>query len=117
MKKQGTTRWMLRTNRKWIPALLLLLVCNVAMSLFGVWFALGTRRVVDAVTGSAPDKQAFISACVQQGILIVATILTGALIHHLKDQLTAKMDMEWKRTLLHGLLRGEYSAVTKHHTG
>ena len=117
MKKQGTTRWMLRTNRKWIPALLLLLVCNVAMSLFGVWFALGTRRVVDAVTGSAPDKQAFISACVQQGILIVATILTGALIHHLKDQLTAKMDMEWKRTLLHGLLRGEYSAVTKYHTG
>ena len=74
MKKQGTTRWMLRTNRKWIPALLLLLVCNVAMSLFGVWFALGTRRVVDAVTGSAPDKQAFISACVQQGILLTKKI-------------------------------------------
>ena len=29
MKKQGTTRWMLRTNRKWIPALLLLLVCSM----------------------------------------------------------------------------------------
>lgn len=115
MKKESVWRWILRSFRPWIPALIFLAVLYVANASLGVWFAVGSKSVVNSAI--ANDKTAFIQACTKQGILIVCILLDSFLIHHLREMLIAIMDRDWKRKLLHGLLRGEYTKVASYHTG
>ena len=115
MKEGSVLRWSLRTIKPWIPALLLLVICNAAGAVLTVWFALGTKGVIDAATGGNP--QLFQEACIRQGILILAIILNNILIHHLRDRLNAIIDQDLKKKLLTGLLHGEFAKVSRHHTG
>lgn len=115
MKEGSVLRWSLRTIKPWIPALLLLVICNAASAILTVWFALGTKGVIDAATGG--DPQLFQNACIRQGILILAIILNNILIHHLRDRLNAIIDRDLKKKLLTGLLHGEFAKVSRHHTG
>ena len=115
MKEGSVLRWSLRTIKPWIPALLLLVICNAAGAVLTVWFALGTKGVIDAATGGNP--QLFQEACIRQGILILAIILNNILIHHLRDRLNAIIDRDLKKKLLTGLLHGEFAKVSRHHTG
>lgn len=115
MKESGVLRWSVRIIKPWIPALLLLVFCNVASAVLNVWFALGTKGVIDSATGG--DAQVFWDACIRQGILILTIICNGILIHHLHDRLTAVIDRDLKKKFLTGLLHGEFSKVSKYHTG
>ncbi len=114
-KDNKTLRWTLRTMRPWMPALILLVICSIASAVFGVWFSLGSRAVIDAAT--AREKDAFLDACIRQGILILATLLNGILTHILRDRLNAVMDRDLKKKFLSGLLQGEYRKVSQYHTG
>lgn len=115
MKKESVLRWSLRMVKPWIPALILLVLCNVASSLLAVWFALGSKGVIDSATGG--DSVLFRESCIRQGILILSIILNNMLIHHLRDRLSAVMDRDLKKKFLDGLLHGEFSQVSKYHTG
>lgn len=115
MKNKNVLRWSLRTIKHWIPALILLVLCHVASALFTVWFALGTKDVIDAATSGV--KQVFYDACIRQGLLILAIILNSILSHHLHDRLSAIIDRDLKKRMLTGLLRGEFSKVSAYHTG
>lgn len=115
MKKNSILGWSLRTVKPWIPALILLVICNVASAVFSVWFALGTKGVIDSATSS--NDQLFYQACIKQGLLILAIILNSILLHHLRDRLSAVMDRDMKKRLLKGLLRGEFAKVSQYHTG
>lgn len=113
--KKNTWLWTLRAIKRWIPALILLTLCYIASALFGVWFALGTQAVID--TATAGMSAAFWNACLKQGLLILAILADSTLIHHLRERITAIMDRDWKKVILHQLLRGEYMAVSEYHTG
>ena len=115
MKKQNTWLWTLRAMKPWIPALILLTLCYIASALFSVWFALGTRAVID--TATAGNAAAFWRACGKQGLLILAILADSTLVHHLRERITAVMDRDWKKILLRQLLHGEYAAVSQYHTG
>lgn len=115
MKEGSVLRWSLRTIKPWIPALLLLVICNAVSAVLTVWFALGTKGVIDAATGG--DPLLFQNACIRQGILILAIILNNILIHHLRDWLNAIIDRDLKKKLLTGLLHGEFAKVSQYHTG
>lgn len=115
MKEGSVLRWSLRTIKPWIPALLLLVICNAVSAVLTVWFALGTKGVIDAATGG--DPLLFQNACIRQGILILAIILNNILIHHLRDWLNAVIDRDLKKKLLTGLLHGEFAKVSQYHTG
>lgn len=115
MKKESVLRWSLRMVKPWIPALILLVLCNVASSLLAVWFALGSKGVIDSATGG--DSVLFRESCIRQGVLILSIILNNMLIHHLRDRLSAVMDRDLKKKFLDGLLHGEFSQVSKYHTG
>lgn len=115
MKEGSMLRWSLRTIKPWIPALLLLVICNAVSAVLTVWFALGTKGVIDAATGG--DPLLFQNACIRQGILILAIILNNILIHHLRDWLNAIIDRDLKKKLLTGLLHGEFAKVSQYHTG
>ena len=115
MKEGSVLRWSLRTIKPWSPALLLLVICNAVSAVLTVWFALGTKGVIDAATGG--DPLLFQNACIRQGILILAIILNNILIHHLRDWLNAIIDRDLKKKLLTGLLHGEFAKVSQYHTG
>ena len=115
MKENKILQWTLRTIRQWIPALILLALCNVVSGVLSVWFALGTREVIDTATKGV--RELFIQACVRQGILILTILFVSLISRNLHDHLLAVMDRDMKRKLLKGLLRGEYADVSRHHTG
>lgn len=115
MKENSVLRWTLRTIKPWIPALIVLVLCNVASALFGVWFALGTKDLIDTATQAQP--QLFYEACIRLGLLILAIILNSILMHHLRDRLSAIIDRDLKKKMLTGLLQGDFSKISKYHTG
>ena len=39
------------------------------------------------------------------------------MLRHLRDRLSADLERDWKQRLLHGLLHGEYAAVSGYHSG
>ena len=115
MKRSSPVFWVLRKIRKKIPALVLLMASNVANALLGVFFALGTKRVIDGAV--AGNRTAFLQACFWQLVLIVGLILTITFQRHLREWLAATLDRNWKQELLQILLRGDYASVTSYHTG
>lgn len=117
MKKKSVLRWSLKQIRPWIPALILLVALNVLSSFLSVWFSLGYREVIDSVTKEGASSEAFITACIKQGILILTILLDSVLCHHLLERLRAVMDRDLKKRMLHGMLRGEYAPISKYHTG
>jgi len=117
LKKKSVLRWSLKQIRPWIPALILLVALNVLSSFLSVWFSLGYREVIDSVTKQGASSEAFITACIKQGILILIILLDSVLCHHLLERLRAVMDRDLKKRMLHGMLRGEYAPISKYHTG
>ncbi|MBE6917180.1 MAG: ABC transporter ATP-binding protein [Ruminococcaceae bacterium] len=106
--------WILRKLRRRIPAILLLVAAHAGQALASVYFALGTRAVIDsAVSG---DNQLFFRACLQQLGIIAVILLCTVLARHLHDRLTMDLEIDWKRKLLHGLLHGDYAAISRYHS-
>ena len=115
MKKRKPVRWVIKRVRKRIPALLFMTAIDVAISLLGVAFALGTRGVINAATSGV--RGALWDACLVQGAIIVAMLVCLTVFRHLRDRIVADLDRDWKRDLLDGLLHGDYAAVSSYHSG
>ena len=115
MKRGSSLLWAFRRIRKRIPAIALLTVANIGSSLLGVAFALGTRQIID--TAVSMDSAAFTKACIIQGSIILGILLCVTVSRHLRDQLSAHLDRDWKKYLLQLLLHGDYVAVSKYHSG
>ena len=115
MKKKSPLIWAFRRIRRRIPALLLMMVSHVANALLIVAFSLGTSNVIDSAVDG--ELQAFLQACLVQLAIIAGILLTLTFNRHMNDKLTAQLDMDWKKDLLHGLLHGDYAAVSAYHSG
>ena len=112
--KKNTISWLISHYRHRIPAILLMMAAQVGNSLLSVFFALGTRGVIDgAITG---DRAIFTRACVHQASIILGILLCMTLMRHLRERLRADLDWDWKQRLLHGLLHGDYAAVSSYHS-
>lgn len=112
--KKHTLFWLAEQVRRRVPAILLLTVANVGHALFCVFFALGSRGVIDsAVSG---DKQAFLRAGLLQALIIAGILICLTIVRHLKERLMADLERDWKQQLLHGLLHGDYAAVSGYHS-
>lgn len=106
--------WLLKQIRRRIPALLLLTAASIGNALFGVFFALGSRGVIDsAVSG---NRQTFGRACLIQAAIILVILVCLTLLRHLRDKLSADLERDWKQRLLHGLLHGDYAEVSGYHS-
>jgi len=112
--KNNTIVWTLRQVKRRIPAIFVMTSANVGHALFGVFFALGSRGVIDsAVSG---DSTAFFAACLRQAAIICGILLCLTLMRHLTERLRADLERDWKQRLLHGLLHGDYAAVKEYHS-
>ena len=112
--KQNTFFWLLKKNRRRIPAIVLMTAADVGFALGSVFFALGSRAVIDSAV--AADPAAFQTACVYQGGIIAGILTCLTVQRHLRERLSADLEMDWKKDLLHGLLHGDYAAVSGYHT-
>ena len=52
-----------------------------------------------------------------QGCIILGTLVCVTVYRWLNNELTALLDRDWKETLVHTVLRGDYSALSEFHTG
>lgn len=112
--KNNTLIWILRRVKRRIPAIFLMTLANVGYALLGVFFALGSRGVIDsAVVG---QRQGFYAACLRQAGIIAGILACLTLTRHLTDRLRADLERDWKQRLLHGLLHGDYAAIKNYHS-
>ena len=107
--------WTLKRIRKRIPALAVMTAAHVGQALLGVAFALGTRQVIDCATSGG--KEEFLSACLLQLSIILGILACTTVFRYLKERLATELDRDWKRDILGGLLRGDYTAVSAYHSG
>lgn len=115
MAELQTLRWLLRRNKRQLPLLVLLLLANAGSSILSVFFALGTKGVINgAISG---ERDIFLRACLIQFCLVVSILLLATLKRYLGPKLTDDLDKAWKQKLFRGLLQGEYAAVSKYHSG
>lgn len=108
-------RYLLGKIRRRIPALLVLIAANAGVALLAVSFALGTKGVIDSATGG--DRAELIHASLLQAAIIGGLLLCLFLARCLNARLTDELDRDWKRSLLHNLLRGNYADVSAFHSG
>lgn len=112
--KQRPLLWLVGKMKKRILGLLIMTAANVGNALFSVWFALGTRQVINtAVSG---DRGDFLRACGVQAAIILGIVLTLFLQRYLKARLEEELDRDWKKDLLQKLLRGDYASVSAYHS-
>lgn len=112
--KENSLIWLFTKIQKRVPAVFVLTAAQLGNALFSVLFALGSRGVIDSA--SAGDVSALYKACFCQFGIILGIILCMAVSRHLKERLTADLDMDWKRYLLHRLIHGEYASVKQYHS-
>ena len=112
--KENSLIWILRRVKRRIPAIGLMTLSNVGHALFSVFFALGSRAVIDSAV--AGESDGFFAACLRQGCIIAVILLCLTLSRHLSDRLRADLERDWKQRLLHGLLHGDYAAVKNYHS-
>lgn len=114
MKKKSMFSWLLQHIGQRLLAIAVLTVAFMGHALFSVLFALGTRNVIDsAISG---ETAVFLRACLYQAGIIGMTLLCMTVYRHLRDRLTAELDRDWKRNILHGLLHGAYVEVSAYHS-
>ena len=114
MKNRTTLLWVMRRIRRRLPAIGLLTAAYMGHALFSVFFALGTREVIDSAAGGAQAE--FFRACLIQAAIIGMILLCITLYRHLRDRLAADLERDWKGDLLHGLLHGSYAEVSAFHS-
>ena len=106
--------WVAKKVRSRWAGIALLTLANIGYSLFSVFFALGTRGVIDsAVEG---DLEMFRIACLKQAAIIAVILTCLTLMRHMNERLRADLEKDWKRKLLHGLLYGDYASVKEYHS-
>lgn len=107
--------YIFKKMRRRIPALIVLLAANVGVALLAVSFALGTKGVIDSAV--AGEQRAFFRACAVQAGIIAGLLVCLFAARWLNARLHDEMDRDWKRELMHGLLRGNYAEISRFHSG
>ncbi len=108
-------RYLWKKMRRRIPALLVLIAANVGAALLAVSFALGTKGVIDSAVDG--DQAAFLRACLVQAGIIAGLLICLFVYRYLHARLQDELDRDWKKDLLHRLLRGDYASISEFHSG
>lgn len=112
--KNNALLWLAERIKNRIPGIALMTAAQVTHALLCVFFALGTRGVIDSAV--AGDAGLFANACLKQGGIIVGILISMTLVRHLREKLRADLDRDWKKQFLHVLLHGDFATVSSYHS-
>lgn len=113
--RKNTLKWIYGKIRRRIPAMALLTVCNIVSAYLSVRFAFVTRELIDGATSSNYDM--ILGACVTLVAFVAARTALSVLGIHISEKLSYDMERDFKQTIFHTVLNGDYSGITKYHTG
>lgn len=115
MKNKSALTWLFGRIKGRIPALVALTVASAGNALFGVFFALGTKNVINsAVSGS---REALISAAIWQALIILGNLVCLTVQRYLHARLNAGLNRDWKKMLTAKILRSDYARISEYHSG
>lgn len=112
--KKNVLLWIAEQIKKRIPGITLMTAAQVAHGLLCVFFALGTRGVIDSAV--AGDSTLFLKACLKQGGIIAGILISMTVVRHLREKLRADLERDWKKNLLNKLLHGDFASVSAYHS-
>lgn len=112
--KNNALLWIAERIKNRIAGIALMIVAQIAHALLCVFFALGTRGVIDSAI--AGDTRVFFVACLKQGGIIAGILISLTVVRHLREKLRAELDRDWKKRFLHRLLHGDFASVSAYHS-
>lgn len=115
MKSRGGILKAFAMIKNRIPALALMTAANSAVAVFSVFFALGSRNIIDAAVSGQRD--AFNKACAIQLVLIASILLCLFIFRYLRERLSSEIDRDLKRVFLNSVITSEYSQTSTFHSG
>lgn len=107
--------WICGKIRRRIPAIALKVFLNASVSVVSVIFALTTRSLVNCAIGG--DSQGLLRYALLLMVLLSLQISGGIASNYLHINLQEDMERDFKRSILHTILRTDYSAICGHHSG
>ncbi len=115
MQDKQIHSWLYQNTKPQLPRLALLVLANAAFAGCGVGFALISRDVIDGAV--AGDKQTFIYFAFLLLGVIFLQLLLRLLSRNLEEIIKARLEISYKSRLFANLLRKDYVAVGKYHSG
>ena len=114
-KKKNYLSWICGKIRKRIPVIAFKILLTACVSIAAVLFALVTKGVVNsAILG---DQAGLIRFSATLLGLILFQLGGNILLHYLHANLQEDMERDFKQSILHTILRTDYSAICSHHSG
>lgn len=115
MKDKNTLKWLYKSSKAQLPAVLLLTVMRSATTILGVTFALTSQVVIDAAV--VHNMAGLKSASIKLLLIIAAQILIRLLGQSLEMVTTARLQMNLRGKMFYSILKKDYSRATAYHSG
>ncbi len=115
MKDKETLKWLYANSKGQLLNTILLSVMRCSLTVLGVTFALASRHVID--TAVARDLQGFISSATALLLIIAGQVAIRLLGQSLEVVISARLNMKIRGNLFAAILRRDYSAQAKYHSG
>ncbi len=115
MKNSKTLKWIFKNTKKYVPAVVLVAVLSALISVGYILLAYVSSFVLDIATKDKSGNIYFYIALLFLLILFQAAmyVITSSL----RVRVSGQTEMHIKKTMLEGLIKKEYSSVSKHHSG
>ncbi len=115
MKDKETLKWLYANSKGQLLNTILLSVMRCSLTVLGVTFALASRHVID--TAVARDLQGFISSATALLLIIAGQVAIRLLGQSLEVVISARLNIKIRGNLFAAILRRDYSAQAKYHSG
>ncbi len=115
MKDKETLKWLYANSKGQLFQTVLLSIMRCSLTVLGVTFALTSRHVIDAAVGK--DLDGLISSGLLLLIIIASQIAIRLLGQSLETVISARLNMKIRGNLFASILKRDYSAQAKYHSG
>ena len=107
--------WIYRKVKRRLPMILVCAALSAAVSYAGIRFSLTTKSVINsAVSG---DGAALKASCIMLIALSLFRLLGNMITQLLAFNLKEKLERDFKYSVLHNILRSDYSSISAYHSG
>ena len=115
IKNKHYLSWIFRKIRRRIPAIVFAGVLSAAVAYADVRFSLTTKSVVNNAIGG--DLNGLKVSCIALIVLTLFRLFGNMLNQFLSVNLRERLERDFKHSVLHVILRCDYSSISHHHSG
>ena len=113
--EKKSLKWLYKNGKSSIPAMVLLSVLSASLSLLSLRFVEASRSLINIAIGSAEGS--FRNAVLLLLGLLVLQLVLQIGINFLQVHASARLEISLKQEIFRRLIRKEYLAVSKFHSG